>query len=162
MLSWKVALAAGLLLAGVRDARGLPQAATVPPPLTASAWHNSPPLRLDRLRGKVVLLDFWGVWCAPCRDEMPQLVALHERFAARGLVIVALHTAHKADLLPRYLADHPLPFAVAVDTGETARAYGIQFFPTYVLIDATGNIVATPEEAPEGDDVERLLAPGRR
>lgn len=58
-----------------------------------SAWKNSPGVTLAELRGKVVLLDFWGWWCSPCvRRAIPDLMQLHEEFNGKGLVIIGIHT----------------------------------------------------------------------
>ena len=56
-----------------------------------AAWQNSPPLKLADLRGKCVLLDFWGYWCNPCCELMPELFKLHDRYADQGLVIIGVH-----------------------------------------------------------------------
>ncbi len=56
-----------------------------------AAWKNGGPLALADLRGKCVLLDFWGYWCGPCVQEMPKLFELHEKYADRGLVIIGIH-----------------------------------------------------------------------
>jgi thiol-disulfide isomerase/thioredoxin len=55
------------------------------------AWKNGGPVRLEDLRGKVVVLDFWGYWCGPCLGSMPRLMALHDKYEDKGLVIIAVH-----------------------------------------------------------------------
>ena len=127
------------------------------PALAASDWYNGPPPRLESLRGQVVLLDFWGVWCAPCRAETDALVELHRRYAAHGLVIVGVHTPQQAALVPRYLEEHGVPYPVLIDQGQTAKAYGITHFPTHVLIDVEGKVAALPRGFPSVRSVERLL-----
>lgn len=57
-----------------------------------TAWHNSAPLSLPALRGKVVLVDFWTYSCINCRRTFPLLRALHDRYAASGLVVVGVHS----------------------------------------------------------------------
>jgi len=129
-----------------------------PPPISAARWYNtSTPLVLQQLRGRVVLLDFWGLWCTPCREQLPRLVELQRQFGARGFSVLMVHTPEKGDKVQQYLQTERVPLVVAVDTGETARAYGVDEFPTYVLIDAGGKIVALPEHPPDAQLIERLV-----
>jgi len=60
---------------------------------TTRHWKNSQPLSLQELRGKHVLLDFWGYWCVPCVRHMPNLMALHDAFSDRGLTVIGVHDA---------------------------------------------------------------------
>ena len=60
------------------------------PRLEADAWLNSPPLTLDAVRGKVVVLDFWMTWCGPCRMSFPKMEALAKADVGKGLVIVGV------------------------------------------------------------------------
>ena len=55
------------------------------------AWKNSDPIKLADLRGKVVLLDFWGYWCKPCLAEMPKIFDLYEKYHDQGLEVVGVH-----------------------------------------------------------------------
>lgn len=151
-----LALALSLAVAGATSS-GIMVGGT-PPPLSVARWYNAPaPLTLEKLHGHVVLLDFWGVWCTPCREQMPTLVQLQNQFAARGFKILMVHTPQGADRLERYLRTERVPLVVALDTGETAQAYGVENYPSYVLIDARGRIVAFPEHPPEPRVIERLL-----
>ena len=60
------------------------------PRLEADAWLNSPPLSLDAVRGKVVVLDFWMTWCGPCRMSFPKMEALVKNNASKGLMVVGI------------------------------------------------------------------------
>ncbi len=126
------------------------------PELQVAEWVKGKPVTLAELRGKVVLLDFWGLWCGPCRKAMPKLVELHKKHARRGLVIIAVHDASqsKASLLDAGQDSVDLstvPFRVAVDAapqegdqsllagrGRTIDAYGVTGFPTLILVDKDG------------------------
>jgi thiol-disulfide isomerase/thioredoxin len=129
-----------------------------PPAISAASWINAPaPITLAALNGKVVLLDFWGVWCSPCRKEMPALVELQRTYADRGLVVVTIHTPEKADQVRAYLKENEIPLMVAIDTGDTAKGYGVDEFPTYVLIDRDGLVVSLPEHLPPPEAMKALL-----
>ena len=61
-------------------------------PLNVEMWVNGEPLKPEDLQGKVVLLDFWAVWCGPCVATFPHLREWHEKYAEKGLVMVGLTT----------------------------------------------------------------------
>jgi thiol-disulfide isomerase/thioredoxin len=54
-------------------------------------WKNSEPLRLSDLRGRAVVLDFWGRWCGPCLDAMPKLMKLHDEYERKGVTVIGVH-----------------------------------------------------------------------
>jgi peroxiredoxin len=98
----------------------------------------------DQLRGKVVLLNFWATDCAPCVHEMPQLVATHEKFNARGFETLAVAMSYDPPaLVVDFAQRRNLPFGVVIDnTGAFAKSFDqVQFTPTSVLIDKRGKIV---------------------
>ena len=128
-------------------------------------WKNGGPVRLADLRGKVVLLDFWGYWCGPCIASMPELVKLHDKYKDKGLVIVAVHndsvdSISEMDLKlqkarKEYWGGRDLPFLIALDgggetrvagTGHTVRgattaAYYVNSYPTTFIIGRNGNVL---------------------
>jgi RNA polymerase sigma factor (sigma-70 family) len=130
------------------DLRPAKQAARqVPPELACQAWFNSPPLRLEALRGKVVLLDFWATWCGPCVAGLPELQRAHEVFAGKGLVVIGLH--HKsvpAKDVEAFLKKRGLTFPVGLDDAEglTCGRYNVNAFPTQVLIGRDGKVLQNP------------------
>ena len=123
------------------------------PPLATGEAVGGPVLTLDSLRGRPVLLFFWAHWCGDCRASVPTLAKLNERFASRGLAIVAPtrlygtgegnqevgpeeEKRHVAKVLAEQYAALPgLP--VPVDT-ETMVRYGASATPTFVLLDREG------------------------
>jgi len=118
----------------------------VPASAVAAPSFNLPmrsgAVALDSLRGKVVLVDFWASWCAPCARSFPWLAALQERYAEAGLVIVAINLDHDRDAADAFLASHPAPFDVAFDpSGKTAEAFKVKGMPSSFLIGPTGAVL---------------------
>jgi thiol-disulfide isomerase/thioredoxin len=110
----------------------------------APAWQDVEavsgvfPPTVGALRGRVVLLDFWATWCAPCRVVMPKLSALQARYGAQGLSVLGVSTEEAADVA-LFAQRAALHYAVAVDRhAETTRSYGVASLPTIVIIDRRG------------------------
>jgi peroxiredoxin len=117
------------------------------------------------LRGKVLLVNFWATSCTTCVAEMPQLVATHRRFEARGFDTLAVAMSHDAPASVAHFAEsRRLPFGVVIDnTGAIARAWGdVKLTPTTFLLDRKGALVERYVGVPDFDAlhrrVEQLLA----
>ncbi|MCJ0763892.1 TlpA family protein disulfide reductase [Variovorax terrae] len=95
--------------------------------------------RLDALRGRAVLLNFWASWCEPCRAEMPTLQQLAELYGADRLVVLAINFKESAAKAAQFARSTGLGLPVLLDpAGAAARQWGVRIFPTTVLIDAAG------------------------
>ncbi len=142
-----------------RKATGIGQPA---PELSVKRWiHTANPLSLDALRGKVVLIDFWGLWCMPCVSEIPQTTNLVKKLQKSGLVTLAVHTDRESEKLDAFLRKAPFPVPIGVDTGETERLYSVNAWPTYILVDKKGQIRYRENEPPSEEFVKKLLAEPR-
>ena len=99
----------------------------------------------ETVRGKVVLVDFWATWCAPCRKSMPALQALHDRFASRGFVVLGI-SIDEGDpaRVRKYVTSKKLTYPIAVDSGRTPawEAFRVKAVPAAYLLDRDGRIVA--------------------
>ena len=98
----------------------------------------------SELRGKVVLVNFWGSYCAPCVKEMPKIVETHEKFAPRGYETVAVAVRQdNPQRVGAFAATRALPFRIAFDgTGEAAKEFGnVRITPTSFLIDRQGRVL---------------------
>jgi peroxiredoxin len=98
----------------------------------------------SELRGKVVLVNFWGSYCAPCVKEMPKIVEAHEKFAPRGYETVAVAVRQdNPQRVGAFAAKRALPFRIAFDrSGEAAKEFGnVRITPTSFLIDRQGRVL---------------------
>ncbi len=97
---------------------------------------------LHDLRGKVVLVNFWATWCAPCRKEMPDLDALYKRFKDQGLVILAIDDEEATKVTP-FVKDKPVSYTVLLDPGRKVNdLYRIDGIPKSFIYDRDGKLVA--------------------
>jgi thiol-disulfide isomerase/thioredoxin len=111
---------------------------------SAPAWRGlsvvsgSSPTSIASLRGRVVIVDFWATWCAPCRVFVPKLGALQARYGAQGLSVLGISTEEASDVA-LFAQRMAMRYPVAVDQhAETTRSYGVVSMPTLVVIDRRG------------------------
>jgi tetratricopeptide (TPR) repeat protein len=101
-------------------------------------------LSLDKLRGKVVLLDFWAVWCGPCRVEMPQIKKLWKKYFGDDFIIIGVNLDSNRDTFEAYVKNEGLTWPQYYDglrwDNRLARLYGVTGIPRTVLIDRDGII----------------------
>ncbi len=97
-------------------------------------------IQLAQFKGRVVVLDFWATWCAPCKQAMPGLQKLHERYASKGLSIIGVNYDERGDARA-YLAGHDYRYAFASSEGsDIAKSYKPNL-PMAVVIDGRGRMV---------------------
>jgi len=135
------------------------------------AWINSGPLELDKLRGKVVLVDFWTYSCVNCLNHLPYVKSWHEKYKDQGLVVVGVHTPEYAyEKSPANVraavAKLKIPYAVAQDNDYgTWNAFDNHFWPAIYLIDAQGRVVYSHfgegRYAQTEEKIRQLLAASR-
>jgi len=101
-------------------------------------------IKLADYRGKVVFLNFWATWCLPCREEMPTMERLHQRFKDTGFVILAVSVdAEGAQVVTPFVKEHKLTFPIGLDPKMTlAERYGVRAIPSSFLMDRKGRLVA--------------------
>jgi len=121
------------------------------PPLQVVGWTDGKSRSLADYRGKVVFLDFWGIWCGACINEMPNLERLKQKYESRGVVFLSIHTpGEEIGKIRRFLDLKKTSLVSALDedhgqhdnsyNGVTAERYGVRGYPTLVLIDRQGNV----------------------
>lgn len=146
-----VAMAAGLstgmpAIAQIRQVATPPVEGVAPGFTGATGWLNSPPLALEALRGKVVVVSFWTYSCINCLRTLPHVRAWAQRYAGRGVVVVGVHSpefAFEKDPanVTRAAKDLKLDYPIALDDGyKIWRAYRNRFWPAIYLVDAQGRL----------------------
>ncbi len=158
------------------------------PELGEGTWINGDALTAEDLRGKVVLLDFWAVWCGPCVEAFPGLKQLHEEYADKGLQIVGVtryynftwdddedRPARSADdiehgeedeVVRRFKEKYELPWPTLVvdEDSEVNKDFGVTGIPQVVIIDRQGAVrmikIGTPDDKFESIEalIKELLA----
>ena len=100
--------------------------------------------RLSDYRGKVVLLDFWGIWCAGCVAAVPQLVTLYERYHSRGFDIIGIEANDSRETVAAFLAAKHMPWTQTLekDKGSIGALYRIEGWPSAFLIGPDGKFLA--------------------
>ena len=102
---------------------------------------DGPNLRLQEQRGRVVLVNFWATWCAPCRQEMPHLNKLYAKYRGSGLVLLAVNIDDDARIATDLATKLGLKFPVLLDTDKTvSRLYDMSAMPSTVVIDREGRV----------------------
>jgi peroxiredoxin len=97
--------------------------------------------RLADYRGKVVLVNFWATWCAPCREEMPSMQRLRERLAGRPFVVLAVNLDEPEARIRTFLSQMKVDFTVLLDPGKkAASAWGARILPASFVIGPDGRI----------------------
>jgi len=157
------ALAAALLMpAGAARAafEVLPWPASRAVPELALSDLDGRPWSLQSLRGRPVVLNFWATWCEPCRAEMPSLDLMALKHERDALVVLTVNFKEAVPTVRRFLDAVPLSLPVLMDRdGAVAKSWGVNVFPTTLLISRRGSPVGIVRGEVEwnGADGKRLI-----
>jgi len=130
-----------------------------PPAIELSDWMNSEALNLEKLKGKIVVLDFWATWCGPCIASIPHTNEMARKFAGKVVIIGVCHP-RGSEKMAAVVKDKGIKYPVAIDKGgKAADAYEVNGYPDYYLIDAKGKLrLADCANGNVEKAIEKLLA----
>src|SRR5207253_3062593 len=122
------------------------ESAPVAPAFVEGRWINSEPLTIEKLRGRVVLIEFWTFACYNCRNTLPSVKKWDEAYRDRGLTIIGVHTPelneeYNLDNVRREIPSLGIKYPVVTDNDyKTWKAYNVEAWPTIFVIDKQGRI----------------------
>ena len=133
------------------------------PELATGDWINSAPLKLNELRGRVVLIEFWTFGCINCRNTLPFIKSWHDRYQDKGLTVIGVHSPEfdeerKVENLRREVTSLGIHYAVVTDNDyQTWSVYHVEAWPTTFLLDKQGRIRWMHVGEGGYDEAERLI-----
>jgi thiol-disulfide isomerase/thioredoxin len=133
------------------------------PDLANGDWINSAPLKLQDLRGRVVLIEFWTFGCINCRNTLPFVKSWQDRYQAKGLTVISVHSPEfdeerNVESLRREVTSLDIRYAVVTDNDyETWNAYHVEAWPTAFLLDKQGRIRWMHVGEGDYDEADRLI-----
>jgi len=124
--------------AGIQPIKGKPMA-----PHFSLDNLDGKKVELKQYRGKIVFLNFWATWCGPCKEEMPSMEALYQKFKERGFAFLAISVDYdEKKKVKEFMDKHHYTFPVLIDPRSlTLDLYKVREIPTTILIDKKGKMV---------------------
>ena len=102
---------------------------------------DGPNLRLEEYRGQVVLINFWASWCGPCRQEMPVLDQLHQRYEDTGFAVLGVNVEGETGPAQQIVDKTKVTFPVLIDTNQAvSEMYNLEAMPSTLVVDRDGNV----------------------
>jgi len=105
--------------------------------------NNDEVIKLSDLKGKVVILDFWATWCGPCRETIPHIEAIYEKYKDKGVEVIGINMdeSSKINAVVEFIKTNGMKYQVISDAkGNVASQYGVTSIPRFFIIDKKGNI----------------------
>ena len=116
------------------------------PDISSTQWINSDPLDWEKLKGKVVIVEFWTFDCYNCKNVEPYIKTWYQKYQTKGLEIVGVHSPefdHERDInnVQEYVKDHAITYPVAIDNDfQIWRRFSNRYWPAMYIVDKKGNV----------------------
>jgi thiol-disulfide isomerase/thioredoxin len=112
---------------------------------------------LEKLKGQVVMINFWASWCGPCRTEMPLLDQMYKRYSSLGFTLLGVNVESDTKDAEKLLQQVPVSFPVLFDKeNKVSKLYEVNAMPSTVFIDRKGNVRYLHRGYKNGDEGEYL------
>ncbi|MBU2597812.1 MAG: TlpA family protein disulfide reductase [Actinobacteria bacterium] len=124
---------------------------------------NGEDVELSQIKGNIVLIDFWAVWCKPCVGKLPYIQSIHEKYGEESLVVLAINVSEKEEKIKSFIEENNYTFPVLIGNKTVSNDYGAHAIPFVVLIDKEGTIRYTELGYRQGseqkliNEIEKLL-----
>lgn len=103
--------------------------------------HGGGNLKLSEFRGQVVMINFWASWCGPCRQEMPLIEQLHQRYSPLGFTVLGVNVEEDSSKAQELLRELRVSFPILFDTSNSAsKLYNVSAMPSTVFVDRDGKL----------------------
>jgi peroxiredoxin len=135
----KLILTAVALMLIAAQAQAISESAPAPDfTLKSNSGKN---IKLSELRGQVVMINFWASWCGPCRQEMPLLNQLYQRYEPMGFTLLGVNVEEDSAAADKVLKEIPVDFPVLYDNrNQVSETYQVRAMPSTILIDRDGKV----------------------
>lgn len=112
---------------------------------------------VSQARGKVVVINFWASWCGPCRQEIPELIALRKRIPEDKLLLLGVSVDQEPAMYAMYKARAGFNYPVMRAKPDVSQAFSIRAIPRTVVYSPKGEVVHSEEGYMAGDELEKLI-----
>ncbi len=127
------------------------------PALVAKSWTPAE-AKPEDLRGQIVVYDFWATWCGPCIKSIPHNNEIAAIFAPQGVKLVGVCARQGGETMAKVANQYKMAYPTGFDsTDASSRAFGVQWYPYYVIVDRNGIVRAAGLKPDRVDDVLQSL-----
>jgi peroxiredoxin len=151
------AIACSLLIGATALLPVATQAGNAAAPAFMLPGKSGETIDLAKLKGQVVMLNFWASWCGPCRTEMPLMDQIYKKYSPAGFTLLGVNVDTDSTDAQKFLSQVSVSFPIAYDReNKVSKLYDVAAMPSTVFIDRKGNVRALHRGYKAGDEAEYL------